>query len=108
MLVSIGDEVYALPLESVVEILTVTPEMIDARDGHGALRIREHVIRLVDLKDVIGIRSGHAPGEDTRRVAVLADGARRAGVFVDEFLKETEIIIKPLPHQFAHVKGISG
>ena len=108
LLVSIGDEVYALPLESVVEILTVTPEMIDARDGHGALRIREHVIRLVDLKDVIGIRSGHAPGEDTRRVAVLADGARRAGVFVDEFLKETEIIIKPLPHQFAHVKGISG
>ncbi|MBI5817274.1 MAG: chemotaxis protein CheW, partial [Candidatus Yonathbacteria bacterium] len=38
----------------------------------------------------------------------LADGARRAGIFVDEFLKETEIIIKPLPHQFAHVKGISG
>lgn len=108
LLVAIGDAIYALPLESVVEILTVTPEMIDARDGHGALRIREHVIRLVDLEDVIGIRSVRAPGEDTRRAAVLAAGARRAGVFVDEFLKETEIIIKPLPHQFSRVKGISG
>ena len=108
LLVSIGEAIYALPLESVVEILTVTPEMIDARPGHGALRIREHVIRSVDLEDVIGIRSGRTPGEDTRRVAVLADGARRAGVFVDEFLKETEIIIKPLPRQFSRVKGISG
>ncbi|MBI3616825.1 MAG: chemotaxis protein CheW [Candidatus Omnitrophica bacterium] len=108
LLIAIGEEIYALPLESVVEILTVTPEMIDARDGHGALRIREHVIRSVDLEDVIGIRSASTPGQDTRRAAVLADGARRAGIFVDEFLKETEIIIKPLPHQFAHVKGISG
>lgn len=108
LLVSIGEEIYALPLESVVEILTVTPEMIDARDGHGALRIREHVIHSVDLKSVLGIRSARTSGEDTRRVAVLADSVRRAGVFVDEFLKETEIIIKPLPHQFSRVKGISG
>ena len=108
LLITIGEAIYALPLELVVEILTVTPEMIDARDGHGALRIREHVIRSVDLKNVIGIRSGRTPGGDTRRVAVLADGARRAGVFIDEFLKETEIIIKPLPHQFSRVKGISG
>lgn len=108
LLIAIGEAIYALPLELVVEILTVTPEMIDARDGHGALRIREHVIRSVDLKDVIGIRSGRTPGEDTRRVAVLADGARRAGVFIDEFLEEAEIIIKPLPHQFSRVKGISG
>ena len=51
LLVTIGETIYALPLEAVVEIMSVTPEMIDAREGHAAIPgMRASVIRLVDLQ----------------------------------------------------------
>ncbi len=108
MVVAIGEEIYALPLESVMEIMSVAPEMVEVNDGRGVLRIREHTIPLVDLQRALGIRSGRMPREDKGRVVVLGAGQRRVGIFINEFLKETEIIIKALPPQFARVKGISG
>ncbi len=108
LLVGIADQIYALPLESVMEIMSVIPEMIDARGGHATVLLREHSIRLMNLQDVLHIRSRGDPGNGTRRVAVISDGERQAGVFVDKFVKETEIVIKALPHQFSRVSGISG
>lgn len=108
LLVAIGEAIYALPLEAVMEIMSVTPEMIHARDGHSILQVREHQVPLIDLKSVLHLRPDAKPEASTRRVIILADGERHAGVVVDRFIKETEVVIKALPHQFAHVKGICG
>lgn len=115
LLVGVGKEIYALPLEAVMEIISVTPDMIAAREGHDTVQVREHSIRLVDLKDILYIRSTGKSDQGPWRVIILADGERhaglpdrQAGIFVDTLIKETEIVIKALPHQFSRVKGISG
>lgn len=120
LLVTIGETIYALPLEAVMEIMSVTPDTIDTREGRTVIQARGHLIRLVDLKDTLHIHSSGSPQRETRRVIVLTDGERQApynpegiftgqaGIFVDKLIKETEIVIKALPHQFSRVKGIFG
>lgn len=108
LLVNIGETIYALPLEAVMEIMSVTPDMIETREGHAIIQVREHQIRLADLESALHIHCPDKPQQETRQVIVLTDGERQAGIFVDKLIKETEIVIKALPHQFAHVKGISG
>ena len=108
LLVTIGETIYALPLEAVMEIMSVTPNMIETREGRAAIQAREHLIRLVDLESTLHIHSSGKPRQGTRRVIVLTDGERHTGIFVDKLVRETEIVIKALPHQFSRVKGISG
>ena len=108
LLVTIGETIYALPLEAVMEVMSVTPDMVDMREDHAVIQVREHLIRLVDLKNTFPVHSSGRPQQETRRGIVLTDGERQAGIFVDKLIKETEIVIKALPHQFSRVKGISG
>ena len=108
LLVAVADAIYALPLPAVMEITSVTPDMIAAREGHDTVQVRDHSVRLVDLKDTLHIHSTGRSHQGPRRAIILSDGERHAGIFVDKLIKETEVVIKALPHQFSRVKGFSG
>ncbi|HBO97547.1 MAG TPA: hypothetical protein DD648_05950 [Candidatus Omnitrophica bacterium] len=108
LLVVIDGETYAMPLEAVTEIIKVTGDMVQPVDGNATVRLREEVLSLIELRDVIFTRGTRRPGEGTRRVVVISDGESQVGIFVDRMIGETEIVIKALSHHFFHVKGISG
>ena len=82
--------------------------MVQPVDGNATVRLREEVLSLIELRDVIFTRGTRRPGEGTRRVVVISDGESQVGIFVDRMIGETEIVIKALSHHFFHVKGISG
>ncbi|MBI5150190.1 MAG: chemotaxis protein CheW [Candidatus Omnitrophica bacterium] len=108
LLVAIDGETYAVPLEAVTEIIKVTGEMIQPVDGNATVRLREEVLSLIELRDVILTRGTRRPEDGIKRVVVISDGESEVGIFVDRMIGETEIVIKALSHHFFHVKGISG
>jgi purine-binding chemotaxis protein CheW len=81
--IRLGDEQYALGLEHVLEVLELgelTPVPGSPSTMLGLHNLRGEVLASVDLRAVLGIAGGGEP----RHLVVVADGAHRAGLAVDE------------------------
>ena len=108
LLIVVDGEIYALPLEAVTEIIKVADDMIYSIDGNDTIKLRDEVLSLIELKDVIHLRGTRQHGQTLKRVVVISDGNSQVGIVVDKLIGESEIVIKALSHHFFNVKGISG
>jgi two-component system chemotaxis sensor kinase CheA len=108
LLVRVGQGRYALPLESVKEIVEVAAENVHATEGGGRLMtLREDVIAFVEPSRILGIEAGGEAGAMLRAV-IVRNGSEFIALSVDEVLGKEEIVVKPLSEEFAGVRGISG
>lgn len=111
MTVSVGGEVFILPLNAVVESLQ--PATGDVRTIAGdarVLRVREDYLPLLDLACQYGLSSASrsvASGNTAIAVVVEADGQRLA-LEVDELLGQQQVVVKNLEANYRRVQGISG
>lgn len=108
LLVVIAEETYAIPLESVIEIVKIGRDDIYSVDGVNTIKLREHALSLVELEHVMGIKGIDRQEHDMRRVVVVSDGDSSVGIVVDSLIGEEDIVIKSLTEHFSDVKGIAG
>ena len=106
LLVRVVDELYAIPLDSVIESQRI--EMPDVRTVHGneVITLRGQVVPLVRVADFFQL-GGERDPEKVMIVIVGLQG-RQVGLVVDSFQGEQEIVIKPLSDVVGRIAGISG
>ena len=106
LLVRVVDELYAIPLDSVIESQRV--EMADVRTVHGneVITLRGQVVPLLRVADFFEL-GGERDPEKVMIVIVGLQG-RQVGLVVDSFQGEQEIVIKPLSDVVGRIPGISG
>ncbi len=106
LLVRVVDELYAIPLDSVIESQRV--EMPDVRTVHGneVITLRGQVVPLVRIADFFEL-GGRRDPEKVMIVIVGLQG-KQVGLVVDSFEGEQEIVIKPLSDVVGRIPGISG
>ncbi|HVC79706.1 MAG TPA: chemotaxis protein CheA [Chloroflexota bacterium] len=107
LLVSVGEAVYALPLNLVTEILSVPDDQIHMLQGTEATLLRGTVLPLVRLRDWFHCEPA---AESTGRhhiVATRVEG-RLLGLVVDHFIGEQEIVMKPLGSYIGLIAGLAG
>ena len=105
--IAVGDMKYILPLSAIVESLQPTSEMIK-RIGDGSqdlLMLREEFIPIVRLHKLFEIESKHTELEDGMLIVVKA-GNQKIALFIDEFLHQHQVVVKPLDKNFKAVEGI--
>jgi len=105
LLVKVADEIYAIPLVSVVEAVKISQEEVQTVEGKEIIILRDSVLPLVKLADVFDIP---AEEEVSPYVVVLAIGERRFGLVVDSLIGQEEIVIKSLGNYLTNIEGISG
>ncbi|MBE3549678.1 MAG: chemotaxis protein CheA [Brockia lithotrophica] len=112
MLVGVEGETYAIPVGAIVESLRVRPEEVRTVGGQPVVLVRDRLVPLVDLAAHFGLRSSespHTPKEDGERlVVVIRRGERFAGLVVDRFYGQQEVVLKPLGSYLAHIPTFSG
>jgi two-component system, chemotaxis family, sensor kinase CheA len=108
LLVIIGGEVYALPIDAVTEIIKVPAKDIYSIDGNATVKLRNHALSLVELEKVIKVKANQPQEEEYKRVVIITDGENRLGVLVDSLVGKDEIVIKSFTKHFSKVKGIIG
>ena len=109
LLVVIDKQVFALPLESVSEIIKIGPKDIFSVDGNPMIKLRGHALTLLSMTKILGTEPPKTAEEDLeRKVVVMTSNDELAGIRVDRLIGEDEIVIKAFPDYFANVKGISG
>ena len=108
MSVGVGDEVYILPLSSVVESFQVEEQTIKTIGGSGrVVEVRDEYMPVIGLEDVF-----HVPRFDFEHVAgimvvVEAEGGRVA-LLVDELLGQQQVVVKNLEANYRKVNDVSG
>ncbi len=107
LLVKISSETYAIPLNSVVEVVSVDLKSIYSVNKMEVVRLRDDVYPLIRLDRVLCI-NGKDKNLENRYIVVVGMGHQRVGFVVDELLGQQEIVIKSLGEYLGHVSGIAG
>jgi two-component system chemotaxis sensor kinase CheA len=87
----VGEERYVMPITHVAETLDLEPAAITELEGQDGMTLRDDIIPLVHLRDVLGV-SGDPP--KARPVIVIQIGGRRSGLVVDSLTGQQEIVVK--------------
>jgi two-component system chemotaxis sensor kinase CheA len=93
LLARLGTERYALPLTHVRETLEYDAGVVQHVKGKPVLVLREEVLPLLDLRDVVRQR-GAADISAPREIVVIERGSRRSGLVVDELIGQQDIVVK--------------
>jgi two-component system, chemotaxis family, sensor kinase CheA len=110
--VSVGNEVYILPLETVAECLEL-PAGTPA-GSTGVLEVRGKPLPFLRLRDHFDTRSPSvlSPSKDApparENVVVVQHAGTRVGLAVDGLLGDGQTVIKPLGRLFWRVRGLAG
>ena len=93
LLARAGSEHYALPLTHVRETIECGPQSVRHVNGRDVLVLRNEVLPLLDLRDVVQLTSPRVHGGE-REIVVFERGGRRGGLLVDELIGQEEIVVK--------------
>ncbi len=108
LMVSIGGERFALPLEAVREIVDVPIERLHRLEGGGRLLpLRKQAVPVIDLDRAIGLRAAR-PIDGVVRAIITKGGRETVAIPVDSVQREEEIVVKALPEEFSKVRGLAG
>ncbi|MGF3102582.1 chemotaxis protein CheW [Rossellomorea sp. DUT-2] len=107
MLVEIEAEKYAIPLSSIIETAIVKKEEIMNAHNQRVIDFRGKVVPLLFLEDVFEVPKD-SKDEEYYSVVVVRKGEKMAGLVVDSFIGQQEIVLKSLGNYLNDVFAISG
>ncbi|MBS0507808.1 MAG: chemotaxis protein CheW [Proteobacteria bacterium] len=110
MSVGVGDEVYILPLSSVVESFQVNEGDVNTvTQGSQLVKVRDEYMPVMSLERIFQVPRPGAAGASGNNIMVVveADGSRVA-VLVDELLGQHQVVVKNLETNYRKVPNVSG
>ena len=107
LMVVIGNEKYAIPLDSIQSIEDINPADLKLVENKEVINLRGSVLPLIRLNEVLDTESTRSPDEDMV-VVIARKGDQLAGLVIDELMGQQEIVIKPLGKYTNKCKLISG
>jgi len=108
MSVGVGNEVYILPLSSVVESFQVKSDAVSTiGQGSQLIKVRDEFMPVIELEKVFQIPRFNSGKTSDIMVVVEADGSRVA-LLVDELLGQQQVVVKNLESNYRKVPNVSG
>ncbi|MBO8167950.1 MAG: chemotaxis protein CheA [Thermoanaerobacteraceae bacterium] len=109
LLLRVRENVLAIPLVNVVEIIDVESDKIYSMQNQEVTVIRGNVLPLFKLDAVLGWPPREEKTERTKLPVVVAGiSDKRVGFIVDTLIGEQEIVIKPLGDYLGQIPGLAG
>lgn len=108
MSIKVGDELYVLPLCSVIESFLMSDTSIRTVLGSSrVVQVRDAYMPVVALKEVFGVNPAYAGGQSQILVIVEAEG-RHIALEVDELVGQQQVVVKNLESNYRKVPNVSG
>ena len=111
----VDGEVFAMPLESVTEIVNVPRKDFSTVQGTLAARVRGRVLSVIDIATTyswnrpapkVNKEQRDSQGEST--IIIVHDQNQEVGIVVDGLIGEEDIVIKSLADNYCNIEGIAG
>lgn len=108
MLVQVENEKYAVPLSSIIETAVFKKSEIMMAHRQQVIDFRGRIVPLVSLQEIFQIPTSGKAREDEVAVVIVRKGEKMAGLVVDSFIGQQEIVLKSLGKYLVNVFAISG
>lgn len=99
--VIIGDMVFVLPLDMVVECINMTNYPVN----NHIVTLRGEPLSFINMRSLFDMPSRSIP---RKNMLIVQYANYRIGLLVDEFQGETQAVVKPLSKLFTRMRGLSG
>ncbi|ABO35044.1 CheA signal transduction histidine kinase [Methanococcus maripaludis C5] len=106
LLVRLKEQIYALPLTSVLDVISVEKDQIKNLEGQEAIIYREHILPVIWLKDALN--TYEVSETENLYVVVVEKNKGKVGVILDEVIGRDEIVVKPLTGILKNINGLAG
>ena len=107
LLVKIGSEKYAIPLSSISEIVNVKPEEIRMVRNQEVILLRNMVIPVVRLNEILEVPDS-IENQKAITCVIVKKGDKLSSFLVDSLVGQQEIVIKSLGKVLSNIKYIAG
>ena len=107
LMVVLGQQIFALPLVNVKEIIDFKRSQAREVNGSKTLVVRGKALPLFYLSRWL-VNGVHDYAVDNGHVVVVSVGSQSMGLIVDELIGQEEVVIKPLGAMLQGTKGLSG
>lgn len=108
MLIRMGSEKYAIPLSSIVETGIIKRGQIKHVHGSRMIQFRESMIPVISLSRLFEVPDFDEEREEETEIVVIRKGDRLAALTIDDFIGQSEIVIKNLGKYLPAIQGVSG
>ncbi|PIC75226.1 chemotaxis protein CheA [Sporosarcina sp. P26b] len=108
MLVELDQEIYAIPLSSIIETAIIQKSDILNAHNQPVIDFRGTIVPLVDLKDIFEMKNRSNEEDEFQSIVIVRKGESLAGLVVDSFIGQQEIVLKSLGEYLQSVFAISG
>lgn len=107
LIVEIGVETYAIPLNSVSESLIVNKKEMKSIDQRDVIQLRDQTLPLIRLEELYQ-KANSLTRDESVYVIVVGSAEKRIGLIVDDVIGQQEIVIKTLGNILGTLPGIAG
>ncbi|MFL0581504.1 chemotaxis protein CheW [Solibacillus silvestris] len=108
MLVEIENEIYAIPLSSIIETSIIRHSDILNAHNQKVIDFRGKVVPLVFLEEIFEVPRAEQNDDGFHSVVIVRKGDKLAGLVVDSFIGQQEIVLKSLGNYLTNIFAISG
>ncbi|MCX7185152.1 MAG: chemotaxis protein CheA [Nitrosospira sp.] len=106
--VSVGNEMFILPLGYIIESLQPAEEDVKTVSGRGrVVQVRGEYLPVVALHEIFNLRP-KVTEVHQGIVVILESEGRKTALFVDALVGQHQVVIKSLESNYRRVQGISG
>jgi two-component system chemotaxis sensor kinase CheA len=105
LLVEAAGQIYAVPLNSVLETLSLEEGQMKALEGRPVLHLRGQTLPLVRIDRLFELA---APETMPPYAVVVGVAEKRAALAVDNLISQRDVVIKSLGRRLQNLKGIAG
>lgn len=109
LLVSVSDEIYAIPLASIDSTININCSEIKMVQNKEVILLRGQIIPILRLAEALNVPVD--PNKETQEdifVVVVQIGNQKCGIIVDNLIGQQEIVIKSLGKLMTGIKIIAG
>ncbi len=108
MVVQVADETLVLPLNVVIETLTLSNDDVEmVRPGANVVRVRSGFVPLFDLGEELGYRGPINDYEGSVVLLIAHEDESRAALVIDSIQDQRQVVIKGLDDSFYRAPGIA-
>ncbi|MFR9709358.1 chemotaxis protein CheW [Paenibacillus sp. MB22_1] len=108
MLIKVGEEKYAIPLSSIVETGLIRRDQIREVHGYTMVAYRDTHIPFMSLAKLFDIPGFSESDEEETEIVVIRKGDRLAALAIEDFIGQSEIVIKNLGKYLPSIQGVAG
>ncbi len=108
LLVRIGKEIYTLPLASMGEVYAFDEKKVTQIKGVYFLRLEDRTVPLIFPEHLFGRRKVEKDFKRGNYIVILRTPVKEAGLVVDQFIGQQEVVIKPIDDTMEVIKNYLG